>query len=468
MRFFYILRIIAVLVAGLFVAGKKAEAQGFGLSVTSSADSILVSNSLTYTITVTNLTGFLLQDVQVSNALPASAQFVNAVPGQGFYETNGSSVVFDLLAVGQAQIVQMNLTIQPTVAGVFTNTVSVTTTNIIINPTVTNVLTEVTNPVPLSADLSVTLTGPVQTVVANDWMTYGVTAKNLGPDTASGIFLTNTLPPGVGLKSVSPNVAFSVMGSNRIFNLGTMNSGAITNLQFTVQPTNAGVLNFSASIGSSSTLDPNLTNNFAGTNISIINYLAGQLTTSLVSTQKYNPQNGLVEQTIAVSNVGTSSVPAVRVVVTGLTAQLFNSVGINNGSPFVVLNTALPAGQSVNLLLQFFAANYFPLADSQLQPFAVPVPYLTPPAAASTSTLLKISRLVRLADGNLLLEFPSVLGRKYTVVYADNVSFSNAMIAPPAITAPANRVQWIDYGPPATTSATTNSAARFYRVFQNP
>jgi hypothetical protein len=42
------------------------------------------------------------------------------------------------------------------------------------------------------------------------------------------------------------------------------------------------------------------------------------------------------------------------------------------------------------------------------------------------------------------------------------------MIAPPAIVAPANRVQWIDYGPPTTTSAPTNSSARFYRVFQNP
>jgi hypothetical protein len=68
----------------------------------------------------------------------------------------------------------------------------------------------------------------------------------------------------------------------------------------------------------------------------------------------------------------------------------------------------------------------------------------------------------------MLIEFPSTLGQAYTVVYSDNVLFSNAMIAPPSVIAPADRVQWIDYGPPTTVSAPTNSNARFYRVFQNP
>jgi hypothetical protein len=53
------------------------------------------------------------------------------------------------------------------------------------------------------------------------------------------------------------------------------------------------------------------------------------------------------------------------------------------------------------------------------------------------------------------------------VVYSDNNTFSNALIAPPSIVAPANRVQWIDYGPPTTVSAPTNTSMRFYRVFEN-
>jgi hypothetical protein len=91
---------------------------------------------------------------------------------------------------------------------------------------------------------------------------------------------------------------------------------------------------------------------------------------------------------------------------------------------------------------------------------------------ASTSTNVNISRIVKISggwnNGRMLIEFPSTLGQVYTVVYSDDASFSNAMVAPPAIIAPANRVQWLDYGPPTTESAPANSPARFYRVYQNP
>jgi hypothetical protein len=67
-----------------------------------------------------------------------------------------------------------------------------------------------------------------------------------------------------------------------------------------------------------------------------------------------------------------------------------------------------------------------------------------------------------------LIEWQAITNHTYTVVYSDNILFSNAMIAPPSIVAPANEVQWIDYGPPTTVRTPTNSSARFYRVFLNP
>jgi hypothetical protein len=175
------------------------------------------------------------------------------------------------------------------------------------------------------------------------------------------------------------------------------------------------------------------------------------------------------------SNIGTNEVAAARVVVTGLTTnQLFNAVGTNNGSPFVVYAAPLDTNQSVNLLLQFFAVNYFSFTNSQLHAFAVSVPNLTPPAAAAVSTNVNITRIVKLTNGSpliigsMLIEWPSITNRTYTVVYSDNVLFSNAMMAMPSVVAPANRTQWIDYGPPTTVSAPPNSSNRFYRVFLNP
>ena len=102
-------------------------------------------------------------------------------------------------------------------------------------------------------------------------------------------------------------------------------------------------------------------------------------------------------------------------------------------------------------------------------PFAVSVPNLAPPPAVAVSTNLNITRILQLAtNGDMLIEFPDQPSRTYTVVYCDNVMFSNAMIAPPSITAYANRLQWVDYGPPTTVSQPTNVPIRFYRVFMNP
>jgi uncharacterized repeat protein (TIGR01451 family) len=319
----------------------------------------------------------------------------------------------------------------------------------------------VTNPV-IQADLGVAMTGPNQTVIANNLMTYSVTVTNLGPNGAPNVMLTNTLPPGV--IAISPTNQTG--GSNLISNLGTLLNGGYTNLQFTVEPTNVGVLLFSASVGAPGVLDTNAANNFAGTNIIVTNYLPGTLVAFTNSPQTINFQNALTEQSITLSNAGAISVPAAMVVVTGLSNQLFNAVGTNNGSPFVYYSAPLAAGQSVSLLLQFLPRGYFPFTNSQLSAFPVPLPNWTLPAGTADTNL--ITRMVQLTNGNMLLEWPSIVGKTYTVVYSDNFLFTNAMIAPPVIVAPANQTQWIDYGPPTTVSAPASGGARYYRVFQNP
>lgn len=468
MKFFLRFRLFAALAAALLLAGTNAGAQGFGsfgVGVTTSASSLLVSNALTYTITVTNLLG-PVSDAVVTNALPASVQFISAVPSFGGLFTNyGSVVVFDIGGFGLDATVQMTLTVLPTATGLLTNLVTVSTIDVTNNAAV-SIVVQVTNTIPPQADLGVAITVPATAVLVNDLMAYGVSVTNAGPNVASGVVLTNTLPPGAVLKG-----AYTVVSNNWILNLGTLNSGAVTNLQFTLQPTNAGLLNFFAAVGAPGILDPNLANNTASNSLTVTSYLPGVLVAVTNSAQIVNPQNGLIEQAVLLSNAGTNAVTAVRVVVTGLTNRLFNAVGTNSGSPFVVY-TAPPAtpfapGQRVTLLLQYAPRKNFPFTNSQLLAFAVPPPLLTPPVAGR-GTNIAYTRIVMLTNGSPLIEFPSTLGRTYTIVYSDNMSFSNALIAPPAIVAPANMVQWIDYGPPTTVSAPAGGGSRYYRVFLNP
>ncbi|MGA2280201.1 MAG: DUF11 domain-containing protein [Verrucomicrobiota bacterium] len=459
----------------------RVEAQSFEYfySLSGSPDPVLLNSNLTYTINLTNLAGLSggYPIVIVTNTLDVQSTFVSATntyvyPGVST-TNNGNVVIFNLgqFGIGGNEVAQMTVIAQPTAVGLITNTVTfnvVGQTNF-----TTNIVIQVTSVPATLADLAVAMTGPPSAVFTNDWMTYGVSVTNLGPSAASNVMLTNTLPTGVGYKSVSPTITRLGSGSNVIFNLGTLASGAFTNLLLTVQPTNAGVLPFSSFVNSTSVTDPNPANNTASTNITVTNYFPANLGAFTNSGQIIDFLNALTEQSITVSNAGPSPVAAVRVVVTGLTNQLFNAVGTNNGNPFVVYNAALNTNQSVNLLLQFYPRSYFPFTNGQLHAFAVTNLNLAPPTAA-VGTNVNITRILKLTTGSpliigsMLIEWPSTPGQIYTVVYSDNVLFSNAMIALPSVVAPANQTPWIDYGPPTTVSAPPNSTNRFYRVFLNP
>lgn len=470
MKLLFKVRNLILWASAMLLAGLGAEAQQFGLSVTSSSSSVLVSNSLTYTISVTNLSLISpLPDATVTNILPASVQIVSATPYLGDAVSNfNGTVVFYLRSFlsGVAGAEQMTLSVRPTTTGAFTNMVTVFSPSLT-GAVSTNAVVTATNVPPTLADIGVAIASPTQSVITNDLTGYGLSVTNYGPATATGVVLTNVLPAGAILKGA--NHAYTRSGTNLIFNLGTLANGGHTNVQVSIQPTNVAVLVLTASVGASGTEDTNTVNNFATNSITVIGYPPANLVATVVSPQIFNAPNGFFEQTIAVSNAGPESVTAARVVVTGLlTNELANASGTNNNNPYVVYAQALPAGQSVRLLLQFYAFDYFAFSNSQMQAFAVPVPDLTPPAMVSTSTNLIITKIRQLSSGKVAIEFPSVAGRTYTVVYSDNVLFSNAMIAPPSITAGGNLKQWVDYGPPTTISVPTNAPARFYRVIQNP
>jgi uncharacterized repeat protein (TIGR01451 family) len=475
MKIFARVRDLMLVATFLIAAGWRAEGQNLSYSVTSSATTLLVSNSLAFSINITNFTGITLYNLVVTDSLPASVNITSANPnGVNYNQISDQLATFELDTILDGAFIQVTLNVQPTQPGLFTNTVTVTTASIL--PTqVTNLVVDVTN-VQTIANLGVALTSPAQPVIVNDFAAYGITVTNAGPDTAPQVMLTNTLPPGSILEGVSPaNLTFTTNpGGNLIFNLGDIGSGGSSSLQVTVSPTNAGVLTYYAAVDSASVTNISTLSTLATNSLTVLPYLTNVLIAVTHSGQSTDFQNGLEEQSILLTNISaTNIVTAARVAVSGLhSKQLYNAVGTNNGQPYVTYTAPqsqpLAPGQSMRLLLQYNPRGSFTFSNSQLQAYPVPVPNLTPPPATATSKNINISGIFKLADGNMLVEFPATTGRTYTVVYSDNVRFSNAMIAPPAIAAPANILQWIDYGPPATVSTPTNTGNRFYRVIQNP
>jgi len=120
----------------------------------------------------------------------------------------------------------------------------------------------------LSADLSMTNKAPA-TVKSGANLTYNLSAKNNGPDTAQAVTVTDVTPSGTTFVSVSPNTgsctAPPVGGTGTVTcTVGTMANG--TSLKITlvvnVNATSGNVITDTATV-TSTTSDPHTTNNTA-------------------------------------------------------------------------------------------------------------------------------------------------------------------------------------------------------------
>ena len=458
----------------LLVASAQAQTNNFSFIVTPSTNTVVVNGAVSFYITLTNTTGLNLSDVLITNIPSGTEQLLNVTNSQGSIITNSLGLTFDLGTMSALQVARFLLTVQPVNTGLLTNLFQVVTIGAT-NSVRTNIITQVVSG---QADLAVSIKLPVPTVITNDVTYFTLSVTNFGPGTAANVALTNTLPPGFVLLNLYPPNQYAYSNSyNQVFYLGSLASGAFTNITYEMAQTNVGTFQLAASVGAQDLLDANITNNYATAQLVVTNY-AAELFVTTNSPATVNYQNGLLEQSVKVVNYSGSNITAVRVLVAGLTNQLFNAVGTNlisvgtnyYAETFVIGNGPLATNQSVQLLLQFAPRGNgtFSLANNQLQAFALFASDLSAPTPTGTSTNLNFTRIVKMASGNMLLEFPTILGKTYTIVYSDNVLFSNAVIAPPVVTAQANEMQWIDYGPPTTTSAPTNTHARFYRVYQNP
>jgi hypothetical protein len=194
--------------------------------------------------------------------------------------------------------------------------------------------------------------------------------------------------------------------------------------------------------------------------------------TNLVSTNLFvtsvspiilNPQTGLFEQTVHVSNNSAdNTVESAHLLITGLPSdvQVYNASGKEGSTPFVQYSLPLPPDNSVNLLIEYYRAGRQPIP----QPSFV-VQDGTVVSVTATGPVIQVDRSVQLESGRFLIEFSAIPGRRYVVQYSSDMETWKS--ANPIITAPSNKVQWYDDGPPKTESAPT-SGNRFYRVMVLP
>ncbi|HST41705.1 MAG TPA: hypothetical protein VLK58_19455 [Conexibacter sp.] len=154
----------------------------------------------TFTLTVTNLGPSVAEDVRVTDALPAGLTFVSVDDTDCSEAAGVVDCSFGDLAVGAP--IRVQIVVRGDVEGAFTNNATVTTRTpqpVGGGEPDRDDATVTVGPV---ADLAIEKSGPA-TVAAGGQATWQLRVTNIGPDDATGVTVTDTLPAGTSFVTAS-------------------------------------------------------------------------------------------------------------------------------------------------------------------------------------------------------------------------------------------------------------------------
>ena len=248
------------------------------LSVTTSdaPDPVSAGGTITYTLTVANAGPSVASGVQVTDVLPLAATFVSAIGPAGWTLTTpavGASGTVTAakaaMAVGESAAISVAVR-APVEAATLTNTATVAATEFARSQSANDAVT-VTTTVIASADLTTTLSGTPDPVVAGQPLTYTIGVSDAGPSAATAVQVTDTLPTGTTFVSATGlagwTLATPAVGGGGVVtaSVASLAAGASATVTLVVQvPASAPAATLTNTVtASSATADPSAANNTA-------------------------------------------------------------------------------------------------------------------------------------------------------------------------------------------------------------
>jgi uncharacterized repeat protein (TIGR01451 family) len=481
--------VLLSLCLGCLAGITSTRGQSFFLTLTRTPDPILLGNNIRYSLSVSNATGQNLSpgeirseyDTNLADLILATNRF-NIITN---ILTNTPGLVIFEIPPNQFPIngvLDVFVELRGTNTGRLTNTFRVELDDEgRTEPAETNTVSEI---VPRQADLGISILGPSDGIFPGDAFSYQLLASNAGPDGVSSVVVSNPFPANVSLVALTPEDTTELTNGVVVFSLESLRFGGSAIATVSVLATNATNFNeIRAQISAPFVTDPDPTNNAISTNIPILAPVLDQVVVTNLSAQVFNPQTGWMEQEVLLENISTSRVDSIRLLVDGLTngLALINMTGTNGSTPYVAHGAALEGGDRLELLLEYFSPTRTAASipdQTNLTAYGTPPLDLTPEEGPGVT----VERIVLINftntpatnvvnnNGRILLEWPVTNPGPFQVIYDGNAGFTNAKGSSILVTAPAsaNRVQWLDYGPPRTLTAPHSATSRFYRVIQLP
>jgi uncharacterized repeat protein (TIGR01451 family) len=171
---------------------------------TSDLDTVEVGETLTYTLTATNLGPDEATGVTIIDALPASVTFQSASPSQGSCQHAGGVVTCLMGTLAANASAQVDIQVVPNASGVVANTGVVDGDEGDPDDT-NNQDTDETDVTPSGdqADIRVSKLGSPNPVQVGEPLTYTILVNNDGPATATNVTVVDVLPVRLQFQSAA-------------------------------------------------------------------------------------------------------------------------------------------------------------------------------------------------------------------------------------------------------------------------
>ena len=338
--------------------------ESIDLSLTKSVNnpSPNVGDTIAFTVSVTNSGTSTATGVQIQDNLPAGLAFVSASATNGSTFNNGTGI-WNLGTLGPGLTTQLTINATVTASGSQTNTAQVIAANEsdIDSTPGNNLINEDDQDSAIfastQADLSITksVNNPSPNVGEN--VIFTIAVQNTGPDTATGVTVSDLLPAGLTFVSSSQGGAYNP--TTGVWTVGSVTPGVPLNLSITARVDTVGVITNTAQIQSSDQNDPDSTpnNNAPGeddqASVSLTPATANLSLTKTVNNASPNVGEP-VTFTITVSNAGPNVATGVSVrdqLPAGITFTSSSTPNFNSATGIWNVGT-IPVGgsQSFNLV----------------------------------------------------------------------------------------------------------------------
>ena len=174
---------------------------------TDGPDPVLRGDDITYTLTYQNDGPSPATGVSIIDVLPSDVTFVSATPDQGTCGELAGVATCDIgnVPVGGSGQVTIDVTVSDTATPGTTVTNNVAINAITFDPNNSNNTASAVTTIQDEADLSVSKSDSPDPVTAGEQLTYTITYDNLGLSDATGVVVTDVLPAGVTLVSLTPD-----------------------------------------------------------------------------------------------------------------------------------------------------------------------------------------------------------------------------------------------------------------------